>query len=42
MTYSCDGRGCPRAYEHTYEELRVAVLRAVAAGRSSVVFGRDI
>lgn len=42
MTYSCDNRTCPRAYQHTYDELRMAVLRAVKAGRSSVVFGRDL
>ncbi len=41
MRYSCDGP-CRRTYEHEYEELRVAVLRAVAAGRSRVLLGRDL
>lgn len=41
MRYTCQGP-CRRTYEHEYEELRVAVLRAVAAGRSRVVLGRDL
>jgi hypothetical protein len=41
MRYSCDGP-CRRTYEHAYDELRVAVLRAVAAGRSRIILGRDL
>jgi hypothetical protein len=41
MRYTCQGP-CRRTYEHEYEDLRVAVLRAAAAGRSRVVLGRDL
>ncbi|MBV8951582.1 MAG: hypothetical protein JOZ99_11950 [Actinobacteria bacterium] len=41
MRYTCEG-ACRRTYEHEYEELRIAVLRAVAAGRSRVVLGQDL
>jgi hypothetical protein len=41
MRYACQGP-CRRTYEHGYEEIRVAVLRAAAAGRSRVLLGRDL
>jgi hypothetical protein len=41
MRYTCDG-ACRRTYVHAYDELRVAALRAVAAGRSRIILGRDL
>ncbi len=42
MTYTCATRACRSTYRLTYEDLRVAVLRSVRAGRSRVLLGSDV